>query len=312
MSGNKLQVSSSPHMHSEMSTQRIMLDVLIALLPAAVMSVVIFGARAAAVIGVCVGCCVLFEYIWFKIFKVENASVGDLSAAVTGVLLAFNLPSTIPLWQAAVGSLVAVIVVKQLFGGLGRNFVNPALIGRVVMSLSFTGAMTNYGVPRLLTSDVVSSATPLQTIAEGGSVGMKSLLLGFHSGVLGETCALALIAGGVYLVARGVIRPIIPLSFVATVFVGTALFGAQPLESILSGGLLLGAIFMATDYVTSPYTGRGQLIFGVGCGVLTVLIRLWANSAEGVSYAILLMNLLVPYINDLTRRKPFGGEASNG
>lgn len=320
MNEQKLQVSSSPHIHSNITTRKIMLDVLIALLPAAVASVVIFGWRSALLISVCVAACMLFEFLWCRIMK-KPAATGDLSAAVTGVLLAFNLPSTLPVWQALIGCLVAIVIVKQLFGGLGCNFINPALAARVVLALSFTGSMTSYSQPLVTlnsaadtvasaTADAVTAATPLAQIAAGNgeSLDFLTLLLGTHSGVLGETCAAALLFGGVYLVIRGVINPVIPLSFMAGVFGFTALFGgANPLLSVFSGGLVLGAVFMATDYVTSPYTNWGKLVFGLGCALITVLIRLFANSAEGVSFAILLMNLLVPYINDFTRKKVFGG-----
>lgn len=300
------QVSPSPHMHSNASTTRIMLDVIIALLPAAAMSAVVFGARAALVIVVGVASSVAFEALWCILMK-KPMSIADLSAVVTGLLLCFNLPVGIPLWQVTIGAFIAIIIVKQLFGGLGRNFANPALVGRVAMVLSFP-AMTSYGFPVL---DATSSATPLAVIRAGGaeSLRLTDLLFGYCGGVLGETCALALIAGGIYLCIRKVINPIIPLCFVGTVFGLTALGGAAPLHSILSGGLMLGAIFMATDYVTSPYTNLGKAIFAVGCGLITVLIRLYGNLTEGVSFAILLMNLLVPYINGISRKKPFGGTA---
>lgn len=315
-----LEVSASPHIHGNGSTTKIMLMVIIAMLPAAAASCAIFGMRCLLVIGVCVSFCVLFELMWAVIMK-KPAEIKDLSAVVTGMLLAFNLPSTIPLWQAAIGSLVAIVVVKQLFGGIGCNFANPALVGRVVLSLSFTGAMTNYGAPRFMfvgwqpfyvNIDAISSATPLTQIAAGeaGALTWQNLFFGTHSGVLGETCVAALLLGGVILIIARVINPIIPLTFIGTVFGMTALLGTSPLYSVMSGGLVLGAIFMATDYVTSPYTNWGKVIFGVGCGALTVVIRLYANSAEGVSFAILIMNLLVPYINNITRRRPFGGEAA--
>lgn len=297
------QVSAAPHLHSEMSITRIMLDVLIALTPAAVMSAVWFGARTLLVMAVSIASCVAFESLWCLMMK-KRVPVSDLSAVVTGLLLALNLPAAIPLWQVTVGAFVAIIIVKQLFGGLGCNFANPALVGRVVMMISFP-AMSQYSYP----VDAVASATPLAVIKAGGEPGLLDLFLGRCGGVMGETCAAALLAGFVYLWLRRVINPIIPGCFVGTVFILTAIAGSHPHESILSGGLLLGAIFMATDYVTSPYSNLGKAVYGVGCGALTVLIRLCGNLAEGVSFAILLMNLLVPYINELSRKKPFGGEA---
>lgn len=318
---NMLQVSSSPHIHSNASTTKIMLDVIIALLPAAVMSAVIFGTRSLLVIAVSVASCVVFEFLWSVIMK-KPLPLGDLTAVVTGLLLAFNLPVSIPLWQVTVGAFVAIVIVKQLFGGLGCNFVNPALAGRVVMALSFPSSMTAYGFPAgeaavlidsaaTATPDAAAAATPLATIAagEGGTLDLLKLFLGQNGGVLGETCVVALVAGGVYLMIKGVIKPIIPLAFVGTVFGMTALVGSYPVASILSGGLMLGAIFMATDYVTSPYTNWGKLIFGIGCGLITVVIRVFGTLTEGVSFAILLMNLIVPYINDLCRHRPFGGKA---
>ncbi|MDO4567001.1 MAG: RnfABCDGE type electron transport complex subunit D [Oscillospiraceae bacterium] len=310
-------IASSPHISAAGSTATIMLDVLIALLPAFAASIFYFGLRAALVTGVCVASCVGFEALWCLLNK-KPLAIKDLSAAVTGVLLAFNLPASIPLWQAVVGSLVAIIVIKQLFGGIGCNFVNPALAGRVVMALSFTGAMVNYSYPlRTLTSaslDALSSATPLAVLAseEGASsLSALSLFLGEHGGVLGETSCAALLLGGIYLCGRGVIKPLIPLCYIGSTFIFSWMFGNEhPLLFILSGGLFLGAIFMATDYVTSPYTAKGKLIYALGCGLLTALIRMFAGSGsgEGVSYSILLMNLVVPYINDLTRSKPYGTE----
>lgn len=304
----RFQVSSSPHIHSNASTTKIMLDVIIALLPAGAASVWIFGWRSALLIGVCAASCVVFEWLWCVLMK-KPVSIKDLSAVVTGVLLAYNLPSSLPIWQAVLGCLVAIVVVKQLFGGLGCNFANPAIIGRIMLTVSFAGAMTNYGRPVAVTYniDALSGATPLAAIASGADIPLSTLFWGNYAGVLGETCSAALLLGGIYLIIKKVINPVIPLSFIGAVFVLSAAAGLPAAQCILSGGLMLGAIFMATDYVTSPYTNWGKLVFGVGCGALTVLIRVFANSAEGVSFAILIMNLLVPYINDLTRRRAFGG-----
>lgn len=333
MTDNKmLQVSSSPHIHSNASTTRIMLDVIIALLPATAMSAVIFGARTLLLIAVCVSSCVAFEYLWCLILK-KPAYISDLSAVVTGMLLAFNLPAGLPLWQAIFGSFVAIVIVKQLFGGIGCNFANPALVGRMVMALSFPSTMTNYTFPinpdwavfadaaagatssatssATVVADAVAGVTPLAVIGNGlaDKLDIVKMLFGFKGGMLGETCVIALVLGGIYLVIRGVIKPVTPLVFIGTVYGMTALFGTAPLQSILSGGLMLGAIFMATDYTTSPYTNWGKAIFGVGCGLITFMIREFGSLAEGVSYAILFMNLVVPYINSLCRKKAFGGNA---
>lgn len=306
---NKFIVSSSPHISSPNTTTTIMLDVLIAMLPAAIMSVVHFGARALVLILVCAATGVLSEAVFCLILK-KPMPIGDLSAAVTGVMLAFNLPASLPVWQAVVGSAIAIVVVKQLFGGIGCNFVNPALAGRVILAVSFTTTMTRYAYPDTAV-DALTSATPLSIITngEGASLNLMDLFLGNHGGVLGETCCAALLLGGLYLILRRVIKPIIPLAYIGSAFVFLWAFGCEfPLASILSGGLFLGAFFMATDYVTSPYTDKGKLIFGVGCGLITAAIRTFANSTEGVAYSILLMNLLVPYINGWTRKKPYGTE----
>ncbi len=305
---NELYVTSSPHIHSSKTTRAIMLDVLIALAPAAAVSVVLFGARALLLEVFCVALCVALEALWCRLRRIP-VTVGDLSAAVTGLLLAFNLPAGLPLWQAAVGCAVAIIVVKMLFGGIGCNFVNPALAGRVVMAVSFAGTMTEYAYPATA-EGLVASATPLGIIKDGGSVDALTLFLGNHGGVLGEVSCAAILAGGIYLVARRVIKPVTPVVFILGEILFAALFGCpHPIEAALSGGLFLGAVFMATDYVTTPYTDLGKAVFGLGCGLITALIRTFANSTEGVSYSILLMNLAVPYINDLCRRRPFGKEA---
>jgi len=304
---DRLVVTSSPHIIGVRTTRGIMLDVIIALLPAAAASLIVFGWESAVIIAVCVASCVLFEYIWQKSMQ-KTVLVGDLSAAVTGLLLAFNLPARAGMWwQAVLGSAVAIIVVKQLFGGIGCNFLNPALAGRVVLAVSFTSSMTSYAFPKGV--DAVTSATPLAVIASdpASAPSLLTLFLGNHGGVLGETSALALLIGFAYLLIRKVISPIIPVTYVATTALLSWAFGCElPVHAALSGGLLLGAVFMATDYTTSPYTKTGRLVYGVGCGILTALIRSFASSAEGVSYAILLMNLVLPYVNDLTRRKPFG------
>lgn len=302
----KLISSVSPHISSPRTTQKIMLDVLIALAPAVIASVIIFGWRSLLVYGVCTATCVLSEFLFEKLCKREN-TVSDLSAAVTGVILAMNLPVTIPLWQAVIGSVAAIIVVKQLFGGIGQNFANPALTARIIMMTAFSGTMTSWVFP-----DAVSSATPLAALVKGDVASMPSylnLFLGWHGGCLGETCALALLLGGVYLIVRRVISWHIPVAFIGTVALMSLICGKDVLYQLLSGGLLLGAIFMATDYATSPSTKLGKIIFGVGCGLITVLIRFWGNFPEGVSFAILIMNILTPYISRLTRQKPLIGGA---
>lgn len=298
---NNLTVSSSPHLHSGITSQSIMLDVIIALIPATFYGVFIFGWRAAVLVAVCVGTSVLSEFLWNKILKKPN-SLGDLTAIVTGLLLALNLPSSLPFWMAAVGSAVAIIVVKQMFGGVGHNFANPAITARIVLMVSFPAAMTKFFDPFV----AVTSPTPL---ADATKYTINKLFFGMHPGTIGETSAILLIIGGIYLILRRVISPIIPAAFIGTVFLFSWILGANPFTAIFSGGLLLGAFFMATDYVTSPTFNWGKLIFGIGCGIITVVIRHFAALPEGVSYSILVMNLLVPHINTVTTPKPFGWEA---
>lgn len=303
---SNLVVSVSPHYHSKNSTQRVMLDVIIAMVPAMIASAVIFGFRAILLTAFSAANCLFLEWVWNKAFG-KTQTISDLSACVTGILIAFNVPVGMPIWQLMVGDFIAIIIVKMLFGGLGCNFVNPALVGRVSMMFSFASSMTNYATD-VAKIDVLSSATPLSAMNNLTMDNFMTLFLGQHGGVLGETCALAIIIGGLYLIIKKVIKIWIPLTFIGSVFIFTALFGgSNPVLSIFSGGLMLGAFFMATDYVTSPMTSKGQIIFGIGCGFLTTAIRLFANSAEGVSFAILLMNLIVPYINGWTESKPLGG-----
>ncbi len=297
MDNGMLLVSPNPHIRARHTTRSIMLDVIIALCPALVASVAIFGWRALTVTAFSVCVCVLLEGV-FELLCKRESTIGDLSAVVTGMLLAFNLPVTVPLWQVLVGAAVAIIVVKQLFGGIGCNFANPAITARIVLLISFAGTMSSF------TYDAISSPTPLS----GGEMpSLLSLFLGTHGGSLGETCAPALLLGGIYLIARRVITWHTPVCFAATVALLTLALGENPLEHLLMGGLLLGAIFMATDYSTTPSTKWGKVIFGVGCGVITTLIRVFGNYPEGVSFAILFMNILTPHINSWTRKKPFGG-----
>ncbi len=303
-------VSVNPHVYAKDTTQTIMRDVLIALFPAVIASILFFGVRALLVEVVCVAVAVACEWAFEKITN-RPVTILDLSAAVTGLLLALNLPASIPLWQAMFGSFVAIIVVKQFFGGIGQNFANPAITARVIMLVAFSGAMTNW-VPAAFSNapvDAVTAATPLAVIA-GGEGELPSLLqmfLGARGGSMGETSCLALLIGGAYLIYRRVISWHTPVAFIGTVLVCTALLGQQPLYQVMAGGLFLGAFFMATDYTTSPPTPAGKLIFGLGCGLITVLIRVWGNYPEGVSFSILLMNILNPYICEWTKTKPFGG-----
>jgi electron transport complex protein RnfD len=304
-----LMVSSSPHLHCGVNTRDIMRDVIIALIPALVASVWLFGPRALAVELVCVASAMAAEFLSRVIMK-RPQTVGDLSCIVTGLLLAFNLPATIPLWQAALGCVVAIVVAKQMFGGLGQNFVNPALVGRIVLMSSFPTEMNDWVRPLswLGQADAVSSATPLAMLGENSEAAINpvQLLFGLRGGCLGETCVLALLLGGIYLMVRGVIRPLIPVTYIGTVFVFTWILGENPVVHVLSGGLVLGAVFMATDYATCPINRIGKFVFAVGCGLLTVLIRLYGSLPEGVSFAIVIMNIATPLIEKVTRPRPFG------
>ena len=297
---SKLKLSISPHIHSGRSTSRIMLDVVLSLLPAAVAGVIIFGLRALLVLVVTMASCVGFEALFNLITKREQ-TVGDCSAMVTGLLLGLNLPANIPLWQCVVGGFFAIVVVKCLFGGLGCNPVNPAITARVFMLIAF-GAMTKAAFP-----DATSSATPL---ASETAPELLDLFLGRHGGAIGETCALALLIGLTYLLIRRVITWHIPVAFVGTMFVASFFMEGMDimaaLSAILLGGLFIGAFFMATDYVTSPSTAWGTVIFGVGAGLITFLIRYFGVYPEGVSFAILFMNILTPYIDSWTKHKIFG------
>jgi Na+-translocating ferredoxin:NAD+ oxidoreductase subunit D len=298
-------VSPVPHVRASLTTRRVMGNVIIALMPSLLASVLIFGLRALLVTAVTVAACVAMEGLWC-ILRHEKQTIGDLSAVVTGLLLAFNLPSTVPLYLPVIGAAAAILVTKQLFGGIGHNFANPAIVGRIALAVSFPSLMTAYTYPTTISgADVLSSATPLATHSQ--SLPLLDLFLGTHGGVLGETCALALIIGFVWLLVTRTVELTIPLAYLGTVTVMSLLCGQSVPVQLLSGGLLLGAFFMATDYTTSPFTRKGKLIFGIGCGVITCAIRFWGNMNEGVSYSILLMNLTVPYINAKTRKVPMGG-----
>ena len=305
----KLVVASTPHIWTKMKTNRIMLDVIIALIPSMIAAAVLFGWRALLLLAVTVASCIASEWGFQKLLK-RKSTIGDLSAVVTGILLAFNFPADFPLWKAAFGSFIAIVLVKQVFGGIGFNLVNPALAARGILVLTFAQALGSSPATVLTPMvEVVSSATPLGYLLEGNMGSVPSILdkfLGIHSGAMGETAAFALILGGLYLVIRKVISPLIPLTFLGTLFAATALLGQNPGSHLLLGGALLGAIFMATDYTTIPLTPKGCFIFAVGCGLLTALIRVFSVFPEGVTFAILIMNLLVPAIDSLTIKKPFG------
>ena len=301
---NKLIVTAAPHITSADSTQKIMQRVCLALVPTLIVSVLWFGINALILTAITVAACVLFEMGYCKLMGRENPT-GDFSAVVTGLLLAFNMPASLPWWMAIVGSFVAIVVVKQLFGGMGYNFANPAIVGRIAMALGYTGAMTKYVFPAN-GIDAFASATPLAVASEVGSAGYMTLLIGKHGGVLGETCAITIILGGIYLIWTKVISPVIPVTYLATVAVLSVCFGMDPIYQLLSGGLMLGAFFMATDYVTSPTTEKGKLVFGIALGLITMMIRRFGTMNEGVSFAILLMNLVVPYIDVLTRQDKLG------
>lgn len=318
---HKLLVTPSPHFKTPSTTPEIMQDVVISLTPAAIVSCVYFGWRSALTIAVCILTAVLSEFVCRKVMK-RRQTIGDWSAVVTGMILALCLPATVNPLYAAFGSIVAIVVIKQMFGGIGMNFANPAATARIVLMLSFGKAMTTYPTPFFYLQkdvDAVSSATPLAAIQEGTAPDIMSLLFGNTAGCLGETCAAALILGGLFLILRGVIKPTIPVFYIGTVAVIAFLVGFGKgynledstlfmLSHLLSGGLMLGAIFMATDYTTSPITHNGKIVFAVGCGLLTMAIRLFTSMPEGVSFAILLMNILVPHIEKLTTPKPFGEE----
>ena len=304
-------VSVSPHIRTTRSTSTLMLEVILALLPAATVGVICFGLRALILMLVTVAASVLFEYLYTRLAH-KPTTVGDFSAALTGLLLAMNLPATTPVWQAILGAFIAIVVVKMLFGGLGYNFANPAITARIVLMIAFTDSVGAAVFPRGV--DLVSTATPLAELKKGGlpSVSLMDLFLGKCGGALGETCALALLAGGIYLICRKIITWHTPCVFIGTVFLGSLLRTGSlegALAYTLSGGLFLGAFFMATDYVTTPSTKWGRTIFGLGCGLLTLLIRFYGAYPEGVSFSILLMNILTPYIEHWTLEKPRGGVA---
>ena len=277
---NKLIVSPSPHIRDNATTSTIMRDVLIGLAPAMIAAVVIFGFRALLMTAVCVAACIIFEYGTERILGREN-TISDLSAVVTGVILSFNLPVQLPLWMAVVGCFFAIVIVKQLFGGIGNNFANPAIAARIFLLLSFSQPMTTWlQVEGGRAVQGVYGATPLALISAGDTANLPSvmeMLLGTRGGCMGETCAIALILGGVYMIWKKVITPTIPLAFIGGVFVLSLLFGVNPVYELLGGGLMLGAFFMATDYTTSPITEKGKIIFCLGCTLITMVIRVFCS-----------------------------------
>ncbi|MDF2566959.1 MAG: electron transport complex, RnfABCDGE type, subunit [Oscillospiraceae bacterium] len=308
---NNLAVAPSPHIRSNHTTTSIMLDVIIALTPALIASVIIFGIQALIVVLACVLSCVVFEYLSRKIMKRVN-TISDLSAVVTGILLAFNLPVTIPIWIAVMGSFIAIVIVKQIFGGIGQNFANPAITARIILFVSFSSHMTTWAQPFYYQNsgvDVITGATSLTLLSEPDKLpSLIDMFLGIRGGCLGETSTIALLIGGVYLVMKKVISPVTPIAFIGTVFLLSAIMDSNPIYQLMSGGLMIGAIFMATDYSTTPITQKGKMIFGLGCGLITIIIRQFGAYPEGVSFSILLMNILTPYIDKATKIRPFGGK----
>ena len=300
-----MNVSSSPHIRSKLSTSKIMFAVIIALLPATGFGIYNFGYQAAVLVAVCVATCVLTELIYEKLMKLP-VTIGDLSAVVTGLLLALNLPSTLPWWIAVIGSVFAILVVKMLFGGIGQNFMNPALGARCFLLICFTARMTNF------TYDGLATATPLANLKMGNAVNTFDMVIGRIPGTIGETSVIAIVVGAIFLILTGVIDLKIPGTYLVTFVIFIGLFGGQGWDpyyltaQLAGGGLMLGAFFMATDYATSPITDKGKLLYGVALGVMTGIFRVFSSSAEGVSYAIIFCNLLVPLIEKVTLPKCFG------
>ena len=306
-------VSSSPHVRSKVSTSNIMYDVAIAMVPALIWGVMQFGIRALIVVAATVASCVLSEYVFEKYMK-KPITIGDGSALVTGMILGLNMPPSIPVWIPCLGGVFAIIVVKQLYGGLGQNWMNPALAARCFLLISFAGKMTQFTDPA---TDAIASATPLAVMKAGGEVAWMDLMIGKIPGTIGEISAIALLIGAAYLLLKKVISIRIPGTYILTFAVFAFVFGRQDINYVLAqvfgGGLIFGAFFMATDYVTSPITPKGQIVFGVCLGLLTGLFRIFGGSAEGVSYAIIFCNMLVPLIEKYTLPTAFGkGGKKNG
>lgn len=317
---SNLVVSSAPHLVTNMDTTRIMLMVLIGLAPSFLVSIYVFGMRVIALTAVCIAASMFFEWAWNKLMH-KTQTVGDLSAAVTGTLIAFNVPSGLPFWIAILGCFVAIIVVKQLYGGMGKNIVNPAITARIVLFISFATEMTTWPLPKMA-ADATSTATPLGVLSEGGAElpSNMQMFLGFIGGSMGEVSAIALLLGGLFLIWKKIISPIIPCCFIGTVFVFALIYYGATGEGealqmaifhVLAGGVMLGAFFMATDYVTSPLLPMGKVIFGIGCGLITMVIRLWGQYPEGVSFSILIMNCLTPLIENFCQKRLYGGAKKN-
>ena len=330
---DNLTVSNSPHLVTSLDTTKTMLFVVAALCPAAVMSIVYFGVPAVVLIAVCMAACAFFEWAYEKILN-KPVTVRDGSALVTGLILALNLPANLtrlesiqypifmPILIAIIGSFVAIVIVKQLFGGMGRNFANPAIVGRITLFLSFTSFMSCWPTTNFQKIDAVTSATPLGYLADGSlayAPSLKDMFLGNIGGAMGETCALAILIGAIFLIAKKIISPIIPVCFVATVFIFAlvyyAVIGVGPdgqsalymaAFHIFAGGVMFGAVFCATDYVTSPIMPLGKVLFGIGCGLVTMIIRLFCSYPEGVSFAILFMNIMTPLINNFAEDQFYG------
>ena len=323
---NNLTVSSSPHLVTALDTQKTMMMVLIALVPSLVMSVVVFGIRPIILTAVCMAASAFFEYAYNKLMK-KTSTVQDLSACVTGAILAMNLPSNFPYWMAIIGCFTAIVVVKGIYGGLGRNIANPAIVGRIVLLLSFTTQMTTWPVPKQAASDAVTEPTALGILSEiakgkpGTLPSNMDLFLGYVGGSMGEVSAVAILIGGAFLIWKKIISPIIPVSFIASVFLfALAYYGIKggdynavqmAVFHVCAGGVMFGAFFCATDYVTSPIMNKGRLIFGIGCGVITMVIRIWCNYPEGVSFAILFMNMMTPLIDKVVIKRTYGGAKKN-
>ncbi|MBR3785664.1 MAG: RnfABCDGE type electron transport complex subunit D [Firmicutes bacterium] len=318
---NNLAVASAPHLVTAMDTSKTMMMVIIALMPSLLVSTYVFGFRCIILTAVCVAASVGFEWLYNKITG-KRQTVGDLSAALTGVLIAFNVPSCFPYWMAIIGCFIAIVIVKQLYGGVGRNIANPAITARIVLFISFATEMTTWPVPRMSDIDAATSATPLGVLAEGSAADLPTnmeMFLGFIGGSMGEVSAIALLIGGLFLIWKKIISPIIPACFIGTVFVIALIYYAanggdaltMAIFHVLAGGVMLGAFFMATDYVTSPIMPLGKVIMGVGCGVITMVVRLWGAYPEGVSFSILLMNLCTPLIDQLCIKLTYGGAKKN-
>ena len=316
---SNLVVSSAPHIVSNVDTTRIMAMVIMALVPSFLVGVYVFGMRVISLTLVCIVSAVFFEWIW-NVLMHRRQTIGDLSAALTGLLIAFNVPSGLPYWMAILGCFVAIIVVKQLFGGIGKNIANPAITARIVLFISFATEMTTWPLPRMA-ADTTSTATPLGVLAEGSGElpSNMEMFLGFIGGSMGEVSAIALLLGGLFLIWKKIISPIIPACFIGTVFVFAAIYyGAtggdafnMAIFHVLAGGVMLGAFFMATDYVTTPLLPMGKVVFGIGCGLITMVIRIWGQYPEGVSFSILIMNCLTPLINNFFQKRMYGGAKKN-